>query len=127
MGANRSRAGRAFGITLIGLAALLAPRSGGAVSCGDMPGGATALAAVRADVADQCNCATSISHGAFVRCAKHVIERAVALDLRPRANSRDLLPYDVERQDDLQRQERRQQVSRARRRHLLHRRLHQLL
>ena len=80
MGASTSRSWRAAGLTLLGVTALLASRAAMAASCADLPGGPASLAAVRAEVADQCNCATSISHGAFVRCAKHVIDRAIALE-----------------------------------------------
>ena len=122
----------------------MAPLPVAASQCGDQPGDAIALAMVRADVANQCDCATAESHGAYVRCAKHVISRAQALDglssacvvAAKRCATRStcgrpgrghVLPHHLERQDQVRRQAGRQQVQGAVRRLRLHRRVHELL
>src|SRR5262245_14021633 len=40
--------------------------------CGDHPGDTEAVAAARAQVAPDCDCAGAASHGAYVSCAAHV-------------------------------------------------------
>src|SRR5437667_9050 len=46
-------------------------------ACGDDPGDAQAVAATRAQIAGQCDCAGANNHGAFVRCAAGVTNQAV--------------------------------------------------
>src|SRR5262245_11435800 len=45
--------------------------------CGDAPADASAVAAVRTQVASHCHCAKSATHGRYVRCAARVAARAV--------------------------------------------------
>jgi hypothetical protein len=52
--------------------------------CGDAPGDAAAIAAVRASIAAQCPCATALSRADYVRCGKTVVSDAVALGTLPR-------------------------------------------
>lgn len=69
---------RRLGVCL-GLAAIVLVGWSGAAraKCGDAPGDAAAIAAVRAAIAIQCPCASAVSHGAYVRCAKDVVNAAV--------------------------------------------------
>ena len=47
--------------------------------CGDDPGDAAAIAAARAQIDDECDCAGVPNHGTFVRCAARIAkERAKA-------------------------------------------------
>src|SRR5262245_6550224 len=44
--------------------------------CGDAPGDEAAVAALRAQVAAQCDCSPGTSHNNYVKCAKKVIKQA---------------------------------------------------
>src|SRR6266705_2788461 len=46
-------------------------------TCGDQPGDAQAVAATRAQIAQQCDCAGATAHGPYVRCASRVADQAV--------------------------------------------------
>lgn len=47
-------------------------------ACGDAPGDFDAVAATRASVASQCDCAAAVTHGEYVRCAREVVNAALA-------------------------------------------------
>ena len=65
----------AFGLLLVAVGP-------GFAACGDNPGDAQAVAATRAQIAGQCDCAGANNHGAFVRCAAGVLsEMATFADL----------------------------------------------
>ena len=64
------------GIVSIG-GILAAPGVAGA-RCGDDPGDAAAVAQVRADITDQCNCNPAAEvHGQYVKCARSVVKAAL--------------------------------------------------
>ena len=54
------------------------PAEPGFRSCGDNPDDAQAVADTRAQVAEQCDCASPKTHGAYLRCAADVTNQAVA-------------------------------------------------
>lgn len=56
----------------LGAAFLLVMPSLGFAKCGDDPGDATAVATARAQVEDECPCATAARHGQYVTCAGRV-------------------------------------------------------
>ena len=65
--------------TLLAFAALSTSAGPAVAGCGDNPGDAEAVAAARAQVAADCDCAGAPSHGAYVSCAAGVAnERANA-------------------------------------------------
>src|SRR5262245_65642419 len=53
--------------------------------CGDAPGDAAAVAAVRTAVEMQCPCAGAVDRGSYMRCAKGVIEDAKNRGILPPA------------------------------------------
>jgi hypothetical protein len=69
------------GITSFLLLGVLA--DGAVAKCGDNIGDDAAVAATRAQVEAQCPCAAATNHGAYVKCAKGVINAAVANDTLP--------------------------------------------
>ena len=62
---------------LAALGLLLAAAAPSYAACGDNPGDAAAVAATRAQIAQQCPCSSFKSHGAYVRCASGVASQAV--------------------------------------------------
>src|SRR5437899_2663512 len=62
---------------LAALGLLLAAAAPSYAACGDNPGDAAAVAATRAQIAQQCPCSSFNSHGAYVRCASGVASQAV--------------------------------------------------
>jgi len=75
---DRRRALRRFaivaGATIFAIVSSAAARAAG---CGSMPGDDMAKATVRAAMEMQCPCAAATSRGAYIRCAKGVVNRAV--------------------------------------------------
>jgi len=57
---------------LAALGLLLAAAAPSYAACGDNPGDAAAVAATRAQIAQQCPCSSFNSHGAYVKCASGV-------------------------------------------------------
>ena len=68
---------RSFVRLLSALALLLAAAEASFAACGDNPGDAQAVAATRAQIAQQCPCSGFRSHGAYQRCASGVTNQAV--------------------------------------------------
>src|SRR5205809_8101326 len=68
---------RSFVRLLSALALLLAAAEASFAACGDNPGDAQAVAATRAQIAQQCPCSSFNSHGAYQRCAANVTNQAV--------------------------------------------------
>src|SRR5438094_904602 len=62
---------------LSALGLLLAAAGPSFAACGDNPGDAQAVAATRAQIAQQCPCSGFNSHGAYQRCAANVTNQAV--------------------------------------------------
>src|SRR5438094_280238 len=62
---------------LSALGLLLAAAGPSFAACGDNPGDAQAVAATRAQIAQQCPCSGFRSHGAYQRCASGVTNQAV--------------------------------------------------
>ena len=62
---------------LSALGLLLAAGGPSFAACGDNPGDAQAVAATRAQIAQQCPCSSFNSHGAYQRCAANVTNQAV--------------------------------------------------
>src|SRR2546426_2918391 len=74
---GRSRTMRPVVHVLAALGLLLAAAAPSYAACGDNPGDAGAVAATRAQIAQQCPCSGFTSHGAYVRCAAGVTNQAV--------------------------------------------------
>src|SRR5207253_257867 len=84
---NRRRAGRgtkgrsltmrSFVRLLSAFVLLLGAAEASFAACGDNPGDAEAVAATRAQIAQQCPCSGFNSHGAYQRCAARVTNQAV--------------------------------------------------
>src|SRR5205823_5125092 len=68
---------RSFVRLLSALVLLLAAAEASFGACGDNPGDAQAVAATRAQIAQQCPCSGFRSHGAYQRCASGVTNQAV--------------------------------------------------
>src|SRR5205823_12276975 len=62
---------------LAALGLLLAAAAPSYAACGDNPGDAQAVAATRAQIAQQCPCSSFNSHGAYAKCAAGVTSQAV--------------------------------------------------
>jgi hypothetical protein len=67
-----------LGVLLVGVLA-----DGALAKCGDNIGDDAAVAATRAQVEAQCPCASATNHGDYVKCAKGVVNAAVANDTLP--------------------------------------------
>src|SRR5438093_630251 len=68
---------RSFVRLLSAFVLLLAAAEASFAACGDNPGDAQAVAATRAQIAQQCPCSGFRSHGAYQRCASGVTNQAV--------------------------------------------------
>src|SRR5438094_6811719 len=68
---------RSFVRLLSAFVLLLAAAEASFAACGDNPGDAQAVAATRAQIAQQCPCSGFRGHGAYQRCASGVTNQAV--------------------------------------------------
>jgi hypothetical protein len=69
---------------LVAASLLIATAQLGFARCGDEPDDAQQVADARQQVADDCECATAETHGAYVSCAAGVVNaRVLAGSLRP--------------------------------------------
>src|SRR5258705_6643043 len=67
---------RAVALSLVAVVAI-GWSAAASAKCGDAPGDAAAVATTRAAIESACPCAAASDHGAYVRCAKDVVNTAI--------------------------------------------------